>query len=309
MKCSKCRARISAEATFFPKYRSLGATMRLILGTIACCLLSAGAIAVADDATALQDRAREFHRRSQERTGVLVPMYVYPENIHKNPVYNRLIDLKRRHETVPFWIIVNPASGPGKAVDANYTKAIDRLLGAGCMVLGYVPTSYGKRPVAEVQADLEQWRKLYPRTQGIFFDEMIYEDTDAAVGHQVKLNRVANAQGYWPTVGNPGTDTPGRYFAADAADVIVVHETGDWPTEAKLKGDYFGGYADYPPWSRAVLVHSQSKLDRQALAMVRRYSRWIYVTDDPYRANDPKADNPWDTLSKHLDAICEDLAK
>lgn len=281
--------------------------MRLMLGTIACCLF--GMVAVADDAAALRDRAREFHRRGQERTGVLVPMYVYPANIHTNPVYNRLMDLKRRHETVPFWVIINPASGPGKSVDANYSKAIDRLLGSGCLVLGYVPTNYGKRPVAEVQADLEQWRKLYPRTQGIFYDEMIYEDTDAAVAHQVKLNRTAQDQGYWPTVGNPGTDTPGRYFAADAADVIVVHETDGWPTEAKLKGDYFGGYADYTPWSRAVLVHSQPKLDLTSLTMVRRYARWIYVTDDPYRVNDPKADNPWDTLSKHLDSICEQLAK
>jgi hypothetical protein len=43
-------------------------------------------------------------------------------------------------------VVVNPASGPGKAADANYTKAIDRLRGAGCVVLGYVTTNYGKRP-------------------------------------------------------------------------------------------------------------------------------------------------------------------
>lgn len=240
---------------------------------------------------------------------MLVPLYVYPENVHTNAVWNRLIDVKRRFETVPFWVIVNPASGPGTEVDANYTKGIDRLVGAGCVVLGYVSTSYAKRPAEEVRADIGRWEKFYPRTQGIFFDEMIYEDTDAAVQHQVKLNRYAHNRGYWPTVANPGTDTPGRYFATDAADVIVIHEADTWPTEAKLKGDYFGGYSDYPPFTRAVLTYSQPKFDPATLAMVRKYARWVYVTEDQYRQNDPKADNPWDSLSKHLEEVCEQLAK
>lgn len=262
-----------------------------------------------DTAAERRDRAIQFHLRSQERTGLLVPMYVYPADIHTNETYNRLIELKRRFETVPMWVILNPASGPGNDVDANYTKAMDRLQGAGCVVLGYVSTSYGKRPAKDVQADVERWLKLYPRTQGIFFDEMIYEDTAAGANYQAALNKSAHELGLWPTVGNPGADTPGRYFAADAADVIVVHEGSDWPEETRLKGDYFGGYSDYPPFTRAVLVHSRAKFDPKSLATVRKYARWVYVTDDPYRANDPKADNPWDTLSKHLEALCEELAR
>jgi hypothetical protein len=43
--------------------------------------------------------------------------------------------------------------------------------------------------------------------------------------------------------------------------------------------------------------------------MIRRYSRWVYVTEDEYRPNDPKADNPWDTLSRHMETMCELLAK
>ncbi len=261
------------------------------------------------DSAVQRAKAQQFHRDGQQRTGILVPLYLYPADIHTNATYNRLMNLKRRYETVPFWVIVNPNSGPGKDVDANYTKAIDRLEGAGCVVLGYVRTDYGKQPVKQVQADLDLWRKLYPRTQGIFFDEMMNEDTDAAVAHQVALNKSAAERGYWPTVANPGTGTPGRYFAADTADVIVVHETEAWPTEATMKGDYFGGYSDYPPWTRAVLVHSQPKLDLPMFATHRKYARWIYVTEDEYRVNDPKADNPWDSLSKHMEAMCEQLAK
>lgn len=265
--------------------------------------------AVADEsAAARRQRAQEFHLRAQERTGVLVPLYAYPADVHTNAVYNRLIDLKRRYETVQAWVVLNPASGPGKAADANYTKAIDRLRGAGCVVLGYVSTGYGKRAAADVRAEIDAWLKLYPRTQGIFFDEMIYEDTDAGVTYQSGLAKYARDAGCWPTVGNPGADTPGRYFAGDAADVILVHEGADWPAEARLKGDYFGGYSDYPPFTRGVLVHSQADLDADKLRMVRKYARWVYVTEAPHRAGDPKAANPWERLSKHMDALFEQLA-
>ncbi len=235
-------------------------------------------------------------------------MYVYPENIHKNAAYNRLIDIRLRFRTVPIWVIVNPASGPGDRVDANYVKAIDRLRGAGCVVLGYVSTRYGKRSKDQVQKDVDQWQKLYPKAQGIFFDEMIYDDTDAGVKHQASLNQYAHDAGYWPTVANPGAQTPGRYFAGRAADVILVHEGDAYPSEERLKGDFFGGNADYPPFTRGVLLHSQARFDKAALRMVSKYAGWVYVTEDVYRAGDPRSANPWDRLSKYLEETCELLA-
>jgi len=254
-------------------------------------------------------RAVEFHLRAQERTGLLVPMYIYPAEVHKNAAFNRLIDLKRRYETVPIWVILNPASAAGEKIDPNYTKAIDRLEGAGCVVLGYITTSYGKRTEAEVSKDVDRWLEMYPKTHGIFFDEMIYEDTEAGAKYQAALNQYAHEAGCWPTVANPGADTPGRYFEADAADVIVVHEGNSWPPEERLKGGYFGGYSDYPAFTRAVLLHSQATLDPAALRTARKYARWVYVTEAPYRPGDPAAANPWNQLSKHVEEICKQLAK
>jgi hypothetical protein len=263
----------------------------------------------ADDGDDRAANARAFHESAQQRCGVLVPMYVYPANIHTNEAYNRLIEIKREFETVPMWVIVNPASGPGEQVDQNYVKAIDRLIGAGCVVLGYVTTSYGRREAEAVQQDIDAWREMYPRAHGIFFDEMTYEDTETAAAYQAALNDYARDAGYWPTVANPGADTPGRYFELDAADVIVVHEGDAWPTEERLHGDYFGGYADHPPFTRAMLLYSQDELDTDALQMARRYVRWVYITEDEYRPNDPDADNPWDTLSAHMEAMCRELAE
>ena len=253
-------------------------------------------------------KSREFHVRAQDRTGVLIPLYVYPNDVYRNDAYNRLMDLKRQYETIPMWVIVNPDSGPGKEADANYVKAIDRLRGAGCVTLGYVTTSYAKRSAVDVQRDIDKWLRLYPHIHGIFFDEMIYEDTSAGAEFQAGLTQYAHDAGCWPTVANPGAATPGRYFTAGAADVIVIHEGGDWPTEDGLKGDYEGGYADHPPFTRAVLLHSQPALHREKLNMVRKYSRWVYATDGEFRPGDPKAANPWDRLSKHLEEILQQLS-
>jgi hypothetical protein len=265
----------------------------------------------AQDGAAARRRqlAQEFHRRAQERTGVLVPMYIYPENPDKNPAYNQLMALRRRYETVPMWVIVNPASGPGKQVDANYGRVVTRLRGAGCVVLGYVSTSHGKRPAGDVRKEIDRWLTLYPDIHGIFFDEMINDNTEAAARYQASLSQYAHDTGCWPSVANPGTDTPSRYFAAAAADVIIVHEDGTWPKEERLRGDKPGGYADYPPFTRGVLVHSQPTLDRAALRMVRKYARWIYVTEGLYRPGDAKAANPWDRLSRHLEDICGQLCE
>lgn len=264
---------------------------------------------LAGEAESRREKSMQFHVAAQQRTGILVPMYVYPENVHTNPEFNRLIDLKRRYETVPMWVILNPATGPGIAVDANYTKAIDRLQGAGCVVLGYVSTEYGKRDGGAVQNDVDHWRSMYPKTQGIFFDEMNYTDTDIGVQYQVALNQHAKAKGFWPTVANPGADTPGRYFAADAADVIIIHEGSQWPEEKRIHGDYFGGYSDYPPFTRSILLHSMKTLDPAKVQMVRKHARWIYVTEDLYQPGNPQAANPWDKLSVHMEELCRILSK
>lgn len=270
-------------------------------------IASMGLPSVADDGTAGADRrqrAEQFHRRAQERTGILVPLYVYPGDVDANAAYGRLIELKRRYETIPVWVIVNQASGPGESADPNYVNAVDRLVGAGCVVLGYVTTSYGRRAAVDVHADIDRWLTLYPRVQGIFFDEMTYEDTDAGPEHQAALTRYAHDAGCWPVVANPGADTPARYFAAEAADVIVVHEGSSWPAEERLSR-----YRDFPPFGRAVLVHSQWRLDVEALARTRRYARWVYVTDAEFRPGDPAAANPWDRLPRDLEALFAELAR
>lgn len=254
-------------------------------------------------------KARQFFTQTSTPPGLLVPLYHYPANVHTNAEFNRIIDLKKAHPKVPVCVIVNPASGPGEgALDQNYVKAIDRLTGAGIVTLAYVSTEYGKRTDDAVRKDILAWRKRYPRTLGIFFDEMAYspDNKTAFPKRYAESTQFGHEHGYWPIFANPGTDTPQAFFDAKSADVFVVHEGKEWPEEARLKGDYFGGYADYPPHTRAVLIHSSKEFDRDKFRMMTKYVRWLYVTDDVY-AN--PQDNPWDTLSAHAEAMFEELEK
>ncbi|REK20175.1 MAG: hypothetical protein DWQ41_25865 [Planctomycetota bacterium] len=251
---------------------------------------------------------QRFMQLANQPTGILVPMYVYPADIHTNAAYNRLIDLKLEHPTVPVCAIMNPANGPGEAVDANYTKAIDRLQGAGIVALGYVSTAYAERDDAGVKADVKRWQEFYPRTNGVFLDEMTNDlgaEGEAHIKHYAALTQFCHEEGFWPVFANPGTGTPGEYFTGRAADVIVIHEAAEYPDDTSLKGDYFGGYSDYPPFTRAALVHSQRDWNEEAFKVMRKYVRWVYVTDDPY---ENPADNPWDTLTSHIERTFEALA-
>lgn len=247
---------------------------------------------------------RRFFEQVNQPTGIVVPLYHYPAHVHQNPIYNRLIDLKLKFPKVPAIAILNPASGPGESSDANYVKAIDRLQGAGVVLLAYVSTEYAKRASEKVKADIAQWEKIYPKMNGLFFDEMSIKPEHAAL--YAEWTRLGHNRGYWPIFANPGTATPQIFFDEKSADVFVIYEGNACPSEKDLKGDYFGGYADYPPHTRSVLIHSRKDWIAPDFDLIRKYSRWVYVTDQIYRT---PADNPWDGVSRHLEQMFHELSR
>jgi hypothetical protein len=153
--------------------------------------------------------------------GLVVPAYFYP-----GPG-SPWSDLNNAAQTVPLIAIANADNGPGAAVDPNYTSAINGLRAAGGSVIGYVYTSYGARPIADVKADIDQWLALYT-IDGIFVDEMT---DDAAPGHLSYYgeiyNYVKSKQSIYVVVGNPGTNTLEAYLTQPTADKLVIFE-GDY---------------------------------------------------------------------------------
>ena len=139
-------------------------------------------------------------------------------------------------------VILNPASGPGAACDAAYLNVSRRVRAADANmgILGYVHTSYAKRALAAVQAEVDLYARCYapPLLTGIFVDEASSDCADLAYYEALAAHiRAAVGGGADPAsaiadnepatasavVLNPGAPSSECYLAK-AADVLVTFE-------------------------------------------------------------------------------------
>jgi Spherulation-specific family 4 len=231
--------------------------------------------------------------RPVEKTTVrlLVPAYFYPAGEGLKD-WDRLIASADR---TPIVAIVNPASGPGKRVDENYTKVFSKAQRTKAVLIGYVTLGYAKRPASAVKAEVDRWLELYPGTQGIFFDEQPSQAIDAAtVGECIayargKLGRSALL------VTNPGVVCAREYLGGDDGSVACLFE-------------HEKGFAAYrpPAWAKsvgagrlAVLGYHVATKDQMRMFLrdsVEKLAANVYVTDATI-ANG----NPWDRLPTYWD--------
>ncbi|MEU9334590.1 spherulation-specific family 4 protein [Streptomyces sp. NPDC048290] len=121
-------------------------------------------------------------------------------------------------------VVLNPDSGPGARPDPAFADTAARLRAAGVRVLGYTDTDYGRRPAAEVAADLAHHRSWY-EVDGAFFDQVPTSPDDFP--HYQRLATAAWGTGCATLVLNPGT--PPHPCYARIADVLVTFE-GPWET-------------------------------------------------------------------------------
>ncbi|PRP85026.1 putative cell surface spherulin 4-like protein [Planoprotostelium fungivorum] len=107
---------------------------------------------------------------------ILVPLYQYPND----GTFSDLVKSVQNLTSVQFFVVVNPASGPGSTLypDSNYIKAISQLnTFDNVITIGYVRTNYGNQPIANVTADINTyagWSNYSAANismHGIFFDE------------------------------------------------------------------------------------------------------------------------------------------
>jgi hypothetical protein len=207
----------------------------------------------------------------------LVPLYTYPTD----PSWDLVIAAKAAHPTVGVVAVINPANGPGAAVDPAYASGITRLNAAGITVLGYVATGYAVNSPDVVKANIDRWRTFYPgQIGGIFFDEQSVRAGD--VPYYRDLSQYAKAQGLPFTVGNPGTDTDAAYVGA--LDMMLIYENAGLPTVSQLGG----WHANHAPSNFGVIPHA-APMDAAFVREARRYVRYIYLQNDTLP-------NPWDTV-------------
>ncbi|MBL9126769.1 MAG: spherulation-specific family 4 protein [Verrucomicrobiales bacterium] len=219
--------------------------------------------------------------------GLMVPAYFGPD---RTEAWRALASAAGR---VPLVAIGNVFNGPGIARREDYRNVFDAVRSGGGRVLGYVHTTYTRRPAAEVRADIARWFEFYA-VDGIFVDEMTNDGTSAGLAYYRDLAQVAKAA--YPgalVVGNPGTTTRESYRTQGAADVLVTFE-------------HHTGYATYVPdaWTRrhprsgfchlGYQVPSSDEMTRFAGWARERRAGWIYFTDDALP-------NPWDRLPAYWD--------
>jgi hypothetical protein len=214
---------------------------------------------------------------------ILVPAYFYPSRDGMSAWKEMLASA---NET-PIVAIVNPGSGPGRRVDANYEEVFRLAKTSKALLIGYVTLSYAKRPAAEVNAEIDTWLKFYPGIQGIFFDEQPSGAEHAAFAGQCFAHAAAKIDKAL-IVSNPGTRCAREYAELPQKPVIVLYERGT-------------GLDQYEPpaWTKdftadrfSVLLYgvkSKDEMQHTFRDAAAKRIGYFYVTDAQGR-------NPWNRL-------------
>lgn len=227
--------------------------------------------------------------RPKAATGLYVPLYVYPAGDGES-CYDRIIDTRLAHPSVPMVVALNPSSGPGRQKDENYVRAIDRLQHAGITVIGYVYTSWGKRLLSEVAADITRYAEWY-ELDGMLVDE--FATVINLAGYYRTIRDYARSLGMPYVMGNPGTDIP-KQFIGLASNFIIYENVG-------LPGsDWIGGWhRGYGKETWSICSHSVH-FDEKKLKSAAKYLGLVYMTDDTLP-------NPYDSVCSYLERMAAAL--
>ena len=170
-------------------------------------------------------------------------------------------------------VILNLANGPGTAPDPAFYPALSRLREAGVGVAGYVDTNYGRRPVPEALADLDNFLQWYA-VSGVCFDRVSVSAQD--LGYYAALSRDARRAGARVVLFNHGAHPLEAY--AEHANLLGTFE-GPWRAYLRLA---------VPRWTRSRpastfyhVIYSvpRENFDHAFLLATRRRAGSVYVTD------------------------------
>jgi len=227
---------------------------------------------------------------------LLVPAYFYPAG-KGLACWEKLFEASSR---IPVVAIVNPANGPGEKADANYIRIFERAAESRATLIGYVHSSYAKRPIEEVKRDIDDWISLYPCIQGIFIDEQASAGKD--VDYYSELYKyIRKTKGLQMVVSNPGTVCAEEYFSTSTADAICLHES---PKE--VEASFWPEWTSkYPQTGVLILKYGVTVAEEMSKWMdfaAEKGFGWIYVTDD-------KGKNPWDRLPAYWGTEADEVQR
>lgn len=233
---------------------------------------------------------------------VFIPLYKYPQRWTGGDLVYWNAVVAAGGQKVPF-VVVNPQSGPGAAVDSNYTGQTADLDAAGVKYIGYIKHNRQNRDIQDVVDEIEKWYQFYPGIQGILFDETEANSSPDQACY------IANIYNYMK-VKHPGSlvaHNPGTRMRNDRlvpyGDLFIVAEA---KADDYVADPYFN--LDHPtalPFEKDPnnankiwhIVHTSSgpAQQDQVLALAKqRNAGWVFVTSDA----DP---NPYDSFPTQFD--------
>lgn len=209
---------------------------------------------------------------------LVVPAYFHPAT---NPVgWRALATLGPKLA----FAILNPDSGPARAVDDSYLEPITAIRAAGGDVVGYVDTAYGRRPGSAVLRDVAKYRTWYG-LRGAFLDQVPAGREHLA--HYRRIIAAARRIGMDLIALNPGLAPDPEY--ADLADMVITFE-GPWVAyRDHVVADWT---RRHPPERFCHLVHSAPLAELAPVldGAQRRHAGAVYATE-------LTGANPWGSLS------------
>ncbi|KAE9372917.1 hypothetical protein N431DRAFT_545347 [Stipitochalara longipes BDJ] len=167
-------------------------------------------------------------------TNILMPLYIYPEPGAWEPLFAAIAC----HPSLNFFIVINPANGPGinSGPDFNYTREIPRLNACvNVRTVGYISTDYAKRNLNLVLRDIKMYsawseNSTFPRLgmYGIFLDESSSQYEPASRKYfKTVASAVRSDVGLGSNpliIHNPGTIPDVRMLSPSICDFSVVFE-------------------------------------------------------------------------------------
>jgi len=199
---------------------------------------------------------------------IMVPLYVYP-----GAAWDIIANSSK---LVPTVAIINPNSGPTNNSDAQYTSYIQKLHSAGVDLVGYIHTSYGARPISEIEYEVDLYATQYPLLVGIFLDET--PTSTNFISYFTSIYKYIMAKRGWKyTILNPGTIPDQAY--SDISTQIVTFED----SYTKFATSNNPSYASCNNKDKyATIAYGASAANMQNVvttAQSKNYYGWVYVTD------------------------------
>ncbi len=215
------------------------------------------------------------------KTGVFVALYMYPGSTG-SAHWQKVIDEKKEHPSVPIVAAFNPSSGPGSSKNSNIAYWVAKLQDAGVTAIGYVADDYGTKSLSSLRSDTDKYVNWYG-ADGLFIDE--FTNKAGYEGHYRDLTAYAKSRGMDLTMGNPGTDVPTSYIGT--VDVINTSEGKGYISitdpnligSSWVSGGYSGWHKDYSKDNFSVIRYDLTWLDTTFVRGASDRTGLIYITD------------------------------